>query len=121
MSQNDDGRTPKGGAERHLRVRSRFASMLGVGRLGPRSEPALWEREGRLAAAAKIEDDLRPRCDVGTCRRVSAQNCRGLWASRIDLDPSWLQPSGLNCAYRLVHMVSCHIRNDNCPSPTDLR
>jgi hypothetical protein len=30
--QNDGGRTPKGSAERHLRVRSLSASTLGVGR-----------------------------------------------------------------------------------------
>src|SRR5665213_3079574 len=29
-------------AERHLRVRSRIASMRGVGRLGPRREPVKW-------------------------------------------------------------------------------
>src|SRR5664280_1049142 len=39
--QNDD-RHPRGGsAYRHLRVRSRLASMLGVGRLGPRREPVI--------------------------------------------------------------------------------
>ena len=39
--QNDGGRTPKGSAERHLRVRSRPASTLGVGQYAARSKPAI--------------------------------------------------------------------------------
>ena len=42
--QNDGLRHPGRSAERHLRVRSRLASMLGVGRLGPRREPAFGGR-----------------------------------------------------------------------------
>jgi hypothetical protein len=39
--QNDGGRTPKGSAERHLRVRSRSASTLGIGQHVARSKPAI--------------------------------------------------------------------------------
>jgi len=43
--QNDNHLQQDRSAERHLRVRSRLASMLGVGRLGPRREPAFRGRQ----------------------------------------------------------------------------
>src|SRR5664280_3159267 len=60
--QNDGHRQPDIGAERHVRVRSRSASTLGVGQYAARSKPAIRDTGGKARRLTGLPLKYRHQC-----------------------------------------------------------
>jgi hypothetical protein len=99
-------------AERHLRVRSRLESMLGVGRLGPRSEPVVGGTlNGMLVAryGAVFPLTIRPVGQVARSRSIEGAIRSSLRTSPSTVRVPWGQPKLSHCPERAESLPRCSL------------